>query len=256
MKRLVVYTAAVALVIALVCVPVRAQWTVWDPGNYAEAVAQFEQMIKEYELLLEQAKRLPIDMAARYHIATPTWLAHDLSAALYAGGVLKGLNQGDPTGAGYRSMADVLDALTDVAGRVPDAIRGPLQVRYGDLELADAVAATSIDQVGRMRQTSGLSVQAIERMEADAFSGDASFQTQTAILNKINAASVLGLRVAAQNHEFLGDTLEQLLVDNKRKRDTEARLMNATVNQWRYGQPYGADLYGRTAADIDRWRPF
>jgi hypothetical protein len=93
-------------------------------------------------------------------------------------------------------------------------------------------------------------------MEADAFSGDDSFQTQTAILNKINAASVLGLRVAAQNHEFLGDTLEQLIVDNKRKRDAETRLMNATVNQWRYGQAYGADLYSKTAANIATWQPF
>ena len=59
-----------------------------------------------------------------------------------------------------------------------------------------------------------------------------------------------------QNHEFLGDTLEQLIVDNKRKRDAETRLMNATINQWRYGPAYGADLFSHTAANIDRWRPF
>jgi hypothetical protein len=93
-------------------------------------------------------------------------------------------------------------------------------------------------------------------MEADAFTGDDRYQTQTALLNKINAANVLGLRLTAQNHEFLGDTLEQLIVDNKRKRDAEARLMNGTVNQWRYGQSYGTDLYSRTASDIASWRPF
>ena len=51
-------------------------------------------------------------------------------------------------------------------------------------------------------------------------------------------------------------TLEQLIVDNKRKRDTETRVNNAVVHQWRYGPAYGADMYSRTAANIDRWHPF
>jgi hypothetical protein len=153
-------------------------------------------------------------------------------------------------------MTDPLEALPDVAPRMPDTLRGPLTTQYANIELADAVAAMGIDQVGQMRSTAGLDLQVIANMEADAFSGDDSFQTQTAILNKINAANVLGLRIAAQSHQLTGDTLEQLIVDNTRKRAAETRVMNATVNQWRYGQAYGADLYSRTAANIDRWRPF
>ena len=33
------------------------------------------------------------------------------------------------------------------------------------------------------------------------------------------------------------------MVDNKRKRDAEAKLMNATIEQWQYGLTYGQDLY-------------
>ena len=256
MKHLVVHIASVAIALALLVSPVRAQFTVFDPSVYAEAITQVEQMITEYEFLLQQATRLPVNMAARYQAPTPGWPPHDSSAVLYAGGILAGLNSGDPSGAGYRSMTDPLEALPDVAPRMPDTLRGPLTTQYANIELADAVAAMGIDQVGQMRSTAGLDLQVIANMEADAFSGDDSFQTQTAILNKINAANVLGLRIAAQSHQLTGDTLEQLIVDNTRKRAAETRVMNATVNQWRYGQAYGADLYSRTAANIDRWRPF
>ena len=256
MKRLVPHVAAVALAVALLSSPVHAQLAVFDPANYIQAIAQVEQMIKEYEFLIQQAKRLPVNMAGRYHAYTPGWAPHDPSSVFYAGGILKGLNDGDPSGAGYRSMSHFLDSFPDVAWRMPEALRGPLATLYANIELADAVATTGIDQVGQMRETTNIVLQVIDNMEADAFSGDDSFQTQTAILNKINGANVLGLRVAMQNHEFLGDTLEQLIVDNKRKRDTETRLINATINQWRYGPSYSADLFSHTAANIDRWRPF
>ena len=60
--------------------------------------------------------------------------------------------------------------------------------------------------------------------------------------------------LAEQTNQFLADTLEQLIVDNTRKRDAEAVLMNATIYQWRYGLAYGQDLFRNTAADIDSWR--
>jgi hypothetical protein len=256
MKRFVVSIATVAVALAFLCSPVRAQLVVFDPATYVQAIAQVEQLIKQYEFLLTQAKRLPVNMAARYHAYTPGWAAHELGAVFYASGILKGLNDGDPGGAGYRSMADFLDSFPDVAWRMPDALRGPLATQYANIELADAVAIMGIDQVGVMRETSNIDLQVIDTMEADAGSGTDSFQTQTAILNKINATNVLALRLAAQSHEVLGDTLEQLIVDNKRKRDAETRLMNATVNQWRYGPSYGADLFSHTAANIGRWHPF
>ena len=255
MKRRLVGLAAIALAIALLGAPVHAQWVVFDPSNYAEAILQLQQMIKEYLFLIEQAKRLPVNMASRYYLYTPGWAPHDLDA-FYADGILRALNEGDPSGAGYRSMADLLDSFPDVAWRMPETLRGPLATQYANIELADSIATSGIDQVGQMRETTNLALQVIPSLEADAYSGSDSFQTQIAVLNKINAANIVGLRIAVQNHEFLGDTLEQLIVENKRKRDAETRLMNATVNQWRYGPSYSQDLYSRTAADVDAWRPF
>ena len=70
MKRFVPHVAAVALAVALLSSPVRAQFVVFDPSNYIEAILQVEQMIKEYEFLIQQAKRLPVNMAGR-HRTTP-----------------------------------------------------------------------------------------------------------------------------------------------------------------------------------------
>jgi hypothetical protein len=111
-----------------------------------------------------------------------------------------------------------------------------------------------IDHSGTVRTSGNVLLQVLQSMESDAFSTLDSFHTQTALLNKINGAAILNLRVGEETNQFLSSAVEQLVVDNKRKRDTEARLMNATINQWRWGQAYGNDIFGRTASDIDNWR--
>ena len=82
------------------------------------------------------------------------------------------------------------------------------------------------------------------------------FHTQTALLEKIGSALAIELRLSEQTNQFQLSTLEQSIVDNKRKRDAEATLMNATIRQWRYGKAYGDDLFRNTAANIDNWRPY
>ena len=71
-------------------------------------------------------------------------------------------------------------------------------------------------------------------------------------------SGVLGwiLRLEEQTNQFLMSSLEQQLLEGKRKRDAEAQLMNATIYQWRFGQNYGQDLFRHTAADLDAWRPY
>lgn len=255
MRHRLARLVGVVLMVGLLGPSARAQFVVFDPSNYAEAILQVEQLIKEYLFLLDQARRLPVDMASRYYLYTPGWAPHDLGS-FYADAFIGALNDGDPSGAGYRSMADLLDSFPSVAWRMPAALSGPLATQYADIELADRIAISGIDQVGQMRETTNIALQLIPSLEADAYSSDDIFHTQVAVLNKINAANIVGLRIAVQNHEFLGDTLEQLIVDNKRKRDAETRLMNATINQWRYGSSYGQDLFSRTAADVNGWRPF
>jgi hypothetical protein len=168
-----------------------AQFVVYDPSNYFEAVAELAQLVRQYEFLIKQAAQLPVDIESRYHAYSFEWSLHDPNAAQYAQQLLTALNVGDASGAAYRGLYGVLDLPTDIVGRMA---QGPRHA--------------------------------------------------------------IDLRLAEITNQFQLSTLEQAIVDNTRKRDTEATLMNATIHQWRYGQTYGDGLFANTAANIDSWRPF
>ncbi len=257
MKQSFVRAAAISAAVALAAATVRAQFVVYDPTNYVEAVATYEQLIQQYEFLLQQAKRLPVDMATRYHAHSLDWTLHDLTAGLlYAQPLLTALNQGDPTGTAYRQTVDPLDVPTDIVGRMSVAMRQRLATAYATIELADSTNRLAVDQTGTARAEGPFTLQAVKNVEHDAANPADAFQSQTALLEKIDAALAINVRLGEITNQFQLSTVEQALVESTRKRDTEAALMDATIHQWRYGQAYGADLFSRTAANIDAWHPY
>src|SRR5437762_9952512 len=118
MKRSAIAIVGATLCITLVVRTVHAQWVVYDPTNYAEAVAAYEQLLQQYQFLLAQAHRLPLDIASRYRGYSTDWNRHDPAGLLYAQPLVSALNQGDTAGTGYRSVTDPLDVPADVAGRM------------------------------------------------------------------------------------------------------------------------------------------
>ena len=244
---------AVTVVLAIVRVPVRAQLVVYDPANYIEAIAQYEQMLLHYDFLLQQARRVPVDLATRYHAYSRDWTSHGLAGLLYAQPLLAALNEGDLTGAAYRAAVHPLDIPTDVVNRMPATMQRRLRT-CSTIELTDG-SQLAVDQVAA-RAGRALTLQAIRNVEHDAVNPGDDFHTQTALLEKIDSALAIALRLNEQTNQFQLSALEQAVVDNKRKRDAEATLMNATIRQWRYGKSYGDDLYRHTAENIDGWRPY
>jgi hypothetical protein len=235
--------------------PARAQIPVFDAANWAQAVAQLIQIIQQLQFWLRQARRIPINMVARYHGHSVDWNLHDLQAGLlYAQRILSALNAGDPTGAAYRQGLDPLDVPTDILARMPASLQRRLTNTYAAIEMADSVSALAVDQMGNMRVDGPHNEQVAKDMEKDAVSTNDDFHTQTALLNKINVAAVLGLRMQDHISKALMSTLEQMIVANQRQRDAEAMVLNATIYQWRYGQAYGEDIFRNTAANIDGFR--
>jgi hypothetical protein len=251
---------AVLLVAVLLSVssaaPARAQAVlVYDDANWYQAVLQLIQIVEQFRFLLRQARRLPLDMVSRYHGHSVDWNLHDLDAGLlYARRILEALNTGDPAGIAYRQVVRSLDVPTDVVARMPASLQQHLANAYAAIEMADSVSALAVDQMGNMRLEGAHNEQVAKDMEKDAVSTNDDFHTQTALLNKINAATVLGLRMQDHISKSLMSTLEQMIVANRRQRDAEAALVNATIYQWRYGQGYGDDLFRNTAANIDGFR--
>jgi hypothetical protein len=240
--------------LAAVASGVKAQLVVYDPANYIEAVAQIEQLVAQFKFWVAQVKRLPGDLT-RYRLDEVRWRNHD-NAGLYtyARPIINGLNGVDISGAFYDSSVDRLEALDGSLPFVPADFQKRLQTDYGSIQLGDSVAKMAIDQIGRTRLNGRAALRTILGMEDDAVSGSDSFHTQTALLNKINGATVLALRVNETASQLQLHMLEQLLVQNKRTRDAEAQAMDAHLFQWRYGTAYGRDLFSRTASALDSWR--
>lgn len=250
--------SAVVVLVTVLATPMRAEessydYLVYDPWGYAETALAVYDLVLQYVQMIRQAQRLPVDLANRYRGQSVAWTLQELTS-LFARPLLSALNTGDPTGRAYTQIVHAVDVPTDILGRMPAELQRRLTTAYATIELADGVAKRSVDQVGATRAIGATVLQTIRTMEQDAASTSDSFNTQIALLNKINTASVLGLRLSDQTNQFMLNTVEQLLVDNTRKRDTEVTVLDATIYQWRYGQAYGADLFRNTAADLDTWR--
>ena len=241
---LVIMAASVA-----VPAPALAQWVVYDPTNYAQAVTRYLQLVQQYEFLVQQARRLPGSTAARYRVPEVPWGAYTGELPMLAS-----LNTGEGTAAAYVAAVDPLDSIAEALGKTPDALRPRLSTRYASLGVADQFAQSALRQAGATRANGAGVLRAIQAMEDDALSGPDEIHSQTALLNKINGASVLGLRIAERGTQFLAHTVEQLLLDNLRKRQAEAQLMNAHTFQWRYGKRYGGEMFDKTADRLDTWQ--
>ena len=249
MRSTLVRFCGAALLLLGAGTPASAQWVVYDPTNYAQAVTAYTQAVQQYQFFVRQALRLPAEAIRRYRIPDMPWASHDQALPMLAG-----LNTGANVSQAYSASVNALDALADVVSGAPAALRGRLGTRYGAIQLADSIARLGIQQAGTVRGNGPDVLRAIQAMDEDASAGADAYQSQTAILNKINAASVLGLRIAEQGTQFLAHTVEQLLMENLRKREAEAELMNAHSYQWQYGARYGAEMFDKTAEHLDSWR--
>ena len=259
--RLMRLTAAVLVGVMLSSTPVRLRaqaydYLVYDDANWYQAVLQFFQFVEQFLFLLRQARRLPLDMGSRYRGHAVDWTFHDAhgSGLLYAQRILEALNGGDSSGDAYRGVIAPLDTPTDALARMPTSLRRRLTNSYAAIELSDSASELAVDQMGALRLAGADNAVVVQDMENDAVSVNDDFHTQTALLNKINAATVLGLSMQEQVSKTLISAVEQLVVANRRSRDAEATLVNATIHQWRYGQTYGDDLFRNTARNIDGWR--
>ena len=255
MKRPLRSFAVCALFVGLVSTAVHAQFVVYDPTNYLQALTRYAQLLQQYQFWVNQARRLPVDMASRYRLSPLRWQSHDIAGSYtYAQPILSALNQGDVSGTGYDADGDRLTTLDDLLTSVPVDLRPRLRTIYGSIQLDDSAAKMAINQVGSTRVNGRLALTAIQNMEDDEVSTADTYHTQTALLNKINGANVLALRLNETATQLELHILEQLLVQNKRSRDAEAEIMNAHLFQWRYGPAYGRDMFSRTAAALDSWR--
>ena len=244
-----------------------AQFTVFDAANTARnsITARLKEDIfsvlgDEVRQLQRMARRLS-DFTDLRKFAThdvPEWRIHlfEFEQYLFANGLNASLNYGDGSGVGFAEVArtriapgDELAALSGEDDLAYDAIRSQLAT----LDAADSSIVVGADQNGQLRFNGRKEQAAIDAMEADV--GDPSdAQSAAAVLDKISGAGLIRARQQQARIEFLTAITEQLIVDSKRSRDTEAATMNMQLERLRWGRAANASLIAGAANDLRTWR--
>jgi hypothetical protein len=250
-------------------VMVRAQWVIFDPAITGKntAIAAVKDVLldtlgNEAERLRHMAKRLSaVTDLRKYWIAedeTPRWRIHpfQFEKFLYVNSFDAALNYGDATGTALeriaRSRVDagtVLAALDDAA---PDAAAAIL-AQLATLDAADSALMAGTDQTGQLRYNGRKELAAIEALQDDALD-PATDQSATAVLDKISGAGLIRAHQQQARMQFLAGIVEQLLVDNKRARDTEAATMNMQLQRQRRGTAANRSLVAGAAGNLRTWR--
>lgn len=262
-RHLPVFVTVGVLVIGLGAA--RAQLAVTDPATTIKNVITAALKNQIVDTLTEQARRIRrmarrlsvFSSLAPYAVPEPTrWRSYRYQDVnLYANPYNEALNFGDPQGVAYlgvaRGRSAVGPELAELAESAP-AAEAAVATALATLDLADSTMIAGTDQNGRLRAGSKLEMRAIDALERDVVD-PSSTQSATAVLDKISAATLIETRQKQSRLQFLAALVEQLLVDNKRTRDTEVATMNMQLERLRHAGDEGDGLLHGAANDLRTW---
>jgi hypothetical protein len=210
----------------------------------------------QHERLRDMARRLGVGSLARYAVPEAPPSDADTSSALtYGESYRTALRYGDASGSAFEQWARTRqpagDLLTDLSPEAREAIERGLAT----LDVTDSSLIVATHHVGAMRARGGHELRAIDTLESDVID-PSDAQSATAVLDKISAASLLETQQKQARVQHLTSLVEQLTIDNKRARDTEAALLNMQLRRllhggWDEGQ---TGMLDGAANDLRTWR--
>jgi len=263
-----VLIAAIAAVVLAAGVA-RAQLVITDPAvtlrNVVIAVLKrqvLDTLSQQADRFQRMAKRLSastnLDKYALTDDDIPMWRIHLFLGEqfVFANPYNAALNYGDRNGAGYAEVArprqEPASELTGLAELAPNA-EAAIVAGLATLDAADSTIIAGTDQTGQLRYNGRRELAAIDALQGDALD-PSSGQSATAVLDKISGAGLIHARQQQARMQFLASIVEQLLVDNKRARDTEAATMNMQLERLRWGRAANSSLVAGAADALRTWR--
>jgi len=221
-----------------------------------------ETLIEQRRQIRRMARRLSAfaDLSKYAVEDIPRWRSYRYQdVTLYATPYNEALNFGDANGSAFaevaRTRASIATELAELRRRSP-AAADAIAAQLATLDLADSTMITGTDQNGRLRPQGKREMRVIDALERDVTNPDLA-QSATAVLDKISAAVLIEARQKQSRLQFLTALVEQLAVENKRARDTEAAAMGMQLGRLRALAECGEDCNGfltGAANDLRRWR--
>jgi hypothetical protein len=224
--------------------------TVFDPSVYAEAITevsklvqQYNQLVQTYQMITNQynqmlwmAKTLPGNLARFRAIQTPWFLSSATNTYGTTGGWITAVNTGANVPGGYQRATEQLMPYGAALSNVPADQVDRLQKHYATIELTDGANQDGMQTIGTLRSNAPEVEAAIQSLENDSLNSDPDYNTEIAVLNKINAATVIALRNGQDTNKLLTALAEQQLIEAKRQRDAEVKAINTHIELVGQGQ--------------------
>jgi len=247
------------------CIAVQAQIVVFDPAitirNTTTAIVK-ELLANLQELQRRQIRRMSRRLSLftdlqKYKLPEPPrWRIHifnDPEAVLFAGDYNAALNYGDASGNAFRSVTvPVISARGLFGEEDPTAVR-EFAARLATINVADATLISATNDTGHVRFNGRREQVAIDQLDFDALD-PSDEQSTTAVAEKLSGAAVIAARQRQARAQLLVGIVEQLLVDSKRSRDTEASLMNMQLTTWRIARPANTAFGAGMGDALRTWR--
>jgi hypothetical protein len=240
-KRIAVFTLLVSLTLGAAVS--RAQFPVFDGTNFANAlmryfqleqqlaqlITTYRQIVLEYEHMIRQAKLLP--NLIRHQFLDTQW-RNSQAANTYgtSGDWSKAINFALSVPGAYSQATERLLTYGAALGKIPLDQLNRARTDYASVELEDAANLHGIEVIGLQRAKAGKNQLVLEGLEKATLSISDDNNTQIAVLNKINAASMMALRAGQDTNQLLISLLEQTLTEAKARRDAEAYAINANIS--------------------------
>ena len=164
------------------------------------------------------------------------------------------LNYGDRTGSAYRALTIPILATDGILpGSISSSARRELSARLATIGATDAVAISTTHDAGMLRYNGRREQEGIEGLQAHVVD-PTDEQSATAILDKISGAVLIATRQRQSRSQFIAGIVEQLVLETKRARDTEATAINMQVTTWRDSEAANRAMALGTGDALRTWR--
>jgi len=211
---------------------------VHDPISYANAllmlaeiIRNYEQLKAQYELQVWNSIPVPVDMSTVYRVPGAAWYELQLPSDRFGklSTWLQAVNTAGSAWDGYGAASIGLREFGTNLSKLSVDEQANVASRYASIELSDGTNIHSMETLGALRTNAVVADNSLQALEDDALSLEPEMNTEIAVLNKINAASIGALRLSRDTNRLLLSTLEQQVVESKRRRDAEVSEINIQI---------------------------
>jgi hypothetical protein len=235
-RRLVIGALLVAVLAGAMVTPVSAQGI---PVFDIRAIRNLISIVREAQRMVDLARQgftiikkmsKPMEGLARYRMPELQSSGHDITRWKHGWPWLLGLNTGDARGLGYFATVQPIQRDLDVLDRLPPEAQRKIKAAYATIEIFDSINMMGGHQVAAIRGYYGRLNESIRMLESDITSSRPELQDMTARLDLIAVAESVGLKQSMAGNQLDDHILEQLLAQNKAKRDDAASNINMRLN--------------------------